>query len=74
MTPLIGDGPYANIHHNLVHAVRGGDVDVTMVAGEVVVRDGQLLTADLGHLIENARAAVPGLFTRRSDYLAAADR
>ncbi len=71
MTPLIGDGPYANLHHNLVHAVRGSDVDVTMVAGDIVVRDGVLQTADRGELIDRARAAVPGLFDRRSEYLAA---
>jgi 5-methylthioadenosine/S-adenosylhomocysteine deaminase len=70
MTPILGSGQYANIHHNLVHAVRGSDVDLTMVAGEVVVRDGRLLTADLRELIERARALVPGLFARRSAYLA----
>jgi catechol 2,3-dioxygenase-like lactoylglutathione lyase family enzyme len=70
MTPLIGEGTYANIHHNLVHAVRGGDVALTMVAGQVVVRDGVLLTASMDELIGRARAAVPGLFERRSAYLA----
>ncbi|MCU1480705.1 MAG: cytosine deaminase [Subtercola sp.] len=70
MTPLIGAGPYANIHHNLVHAVRGSDVDLTMVDGRVLVRDGQLVTADLASLIADARAVVPALFERRSAYLA----
>ncbi|MGY1814727.1 amidohydrolase family protein [Blastococcus sp. SYSU D00820] len=72
MTPLLADGPYANVHHNLVHAVRGSDVSLTMVAGEVVVRDGRLLTADLGELVDRVRALVPGLFARRSEYLEAA--
>jgi 5-methylthioadenosine/S-adenosylhomocysteine deaminase len=34
MTPLIDEGPLMNIHHNLVHAVQGQDVDMTMVAGK----------------------------------------
>jgi 5-methylthioadenosine/S-adenosylhomocysteine deaminase len=70
MTPLLPSGPYANIHHNIVHAVRGSDVDLTMVAGSVVVRDGVLVNANLGEIIGRARAAVPGLFERRSAYLA----
>jgi len=32
MTPLLG-GAEGNLHHDLVHAVQGGDVDMTMVAG-----------------------------------------
>ncbi|NKX50488.1 amidohydrolase [Arthrobacter deserti] len=72
MTPLIGQGRYANIHHNLVHAVRGSDVDLAMVDGQVGVAGGQLLTADLQDIIGRARAAVPGLFRRRSAWLEAA--
>ncbi|MGI4894141.1 MAG: amidohydrolase family protein, partial [Janthinobacterium lividum] len=70
MTPLFTHGRYANVHHNLVHAVRGSDVDLTMVAGEVVVRDGRLVTADLTEILARANAAVPGLFERRSAWLA----
>ncbi|MEF2975888.1 amidohydrolase family protein [Subtercola sp. YIM 133946] len=70
MTPLIGSGPYANLHHNLVHAVRGSDVDLTMVDGRLLVQDGRLLTADLADLIARARAVVPDLFARRTAYLA----
>lgn len=70
MVPLIGSGPYANIHHNLVHAVRGSDVDLVVVDGEVVVESGVLATADLPQLIDRARAVVPGLFARRSEWLA----
>ncbi|MEA9985494.1 amidohydrolase [Subtercola sp. RTI3] len=73
MTPLIGDGIYANLHHNLVHAVRGSDVDLTMVDGRVVVEGGELLSADLRDVIDRARAVVPGLFERRSAYLAGVD-
>jgi len=70
MTPLLG-GPGGNLHHNLVHAVQGGDVDMTMVAGQIVVDGGRLLTADLGELIGRLNAAVPGLFQRREAWLAA---
>ncbi|MFT4307605.1 MAG: amidohydrolase [Microbacterium sp.] len=73
MTPLVPSGEYANVHHNLVHAVRGGDVDLTMVAGRVVVDDGELVSADLAEIIERARARVPALFARRSAYLASVD-
>jgi 5-methylthioadenosine/S-adenosylhomocysteine deaminase len=69
MTPLIPDGGYANIHHNLVHAVRGSDVDLTMVAGTIVVDGGELVSADLGEIIDRARSRVPGLFARRTAYL-----
>lgn len=69
MTPLLPDGSYANLHHNLVHAVRGSDVDLTMVAGEIVVRDGRLVNADLPELIERVRSLVPDLFDRRSAWL-----
>jgi 5-methylthioadenosine/S-adenosylhomocysteine deaminase len=70
MTPLLA-GTHGNLHHNLVHAVRGGDVDMTMVAGQIVVDGGKLLTADLRALIDDANAAVPDLFRRRAEWLAA---
>lgn len=69
MTPLLPSGGYANIHHNLVHAVRGSDVDLTMVDGRVVVKDGRLVNADLAELIDRVRALVPDLFARRSAWL-----
>jgi 5-methylthioadenosine/S-adenosylhomocysteine deaminase len=72
-TPLIVSGPYANVHHNLVHAVRGSDVSTTVVAGSVVVRDGRLVNADLDEIVARAAAAVPGLFERRSRWLAQVD-
>lgn len=70
MTPLIG-GADGNLHHNLVHAVRGGDVDMTMVAGRILVDGGKLLTADIQELIADANKAVPDLFCRRAEWLAA---
>lgn len=72
-TPLIPSGQYANVHHNLVHAVRGSDVSTTVVAGSVVVRDGSLVNADLSEIVGRAAAAVPGLFERRSAWLAQLD-
>lgn len=68
MTPLIG-GTDGNLHHNLVHAVQGGDVDMTMVNGEIVVEDGKLLTANLQDLIDEMNQAVPDLFRRRAEWL-----
>jgi 5-methylthioadenosine/S-adenosylhomocysteine deaminase len=70
MTPLL-TGSDGNLHHNLVHAVQGGDVDMTMVAGRIVVEDGKLLTADLQELIADVNEAVPDLFRRRAEWLAA---
>ena len=72
MTPLL-TGRYLNLHHNLVHAVRGGDVDLTMVAGRVVVDGGELQSAALGELIARVNALVPGLFERREAWRAQHD-
>ena len=69
MTPLL-TGADGNLHHNLVHAVQGGDVDMTMVGGKIVVEDGKLLTADIQELIRDMNEAVPNLFRRRAEWLA----
>jgi 5-methylthioadenosine/S-adenosylhomocysteine deaminase len=69
MTPLFG-GEHFNLHHNLVHAVRGGDVDLVMVNGKIVVDDGCLKTADMNQLIADVRGLAPGLFARRTAWLA----
>jgi 5-methylthioadenosine/S-adenosylhomocysteine deaminase len=69
MTPLVL-GPSFNLHHNIVHAVQGLDVDLTMVDGRIVVEDGTLKTAEIDRLIAEANAAAPGLFARRAAYLA----
>jgi 5-methylthioadenosine/S-adenosylhomocysteine deaminase len=70
MTPLFGSGPYFNLQHNLVHAVRGGDVAMTMVDGRIVVEEGALKTADLGAIIGHIRDLAPGHFARRAEFLA----
>jgi 5-methylthioadenosine/S-adenosylhomocysteine deaminase len=69
MTPLL-TGTDGNLHHNLVHAAQGGDVDMTMVDGKILVENGKLLTADLQELIADANAAAPDLFRRRAEWLA----
>ncbi|MCI0553035.1 MAG: amidohydrolase [Anaerolineae bacterium] len=69
MTPLL-TGSDGNLHHDLIHAVQGGDVDMTMVAGKIVVENGKLLTADLQDLIADMNNAVPDLFRRRAEWLA----
>jgi 5-methylthioadenosine/S-adenosylhomocysteine deaminase len=69
MTPLL-TGPDLNVHHNLVHAVQGADVDLTMVGGRIVVDGGVLQTADLAELIDRVNELVPPLFARRSAWLA----
>ena len=51
--------------------MQGGDVDMTMVAGRIVVDGGVLLTADLRSLIDDENNAVPDLFRRRAEWLAA---
>lgn len=70
MTPVFRDGPYFNLHHNLVHAVRGSDVSLTMVDGEILVEDGVLQTGDLSEIIAGIHAVAPGLFARRAAFLA----
>jgi 5-methylthioadenosine/S-adenosylhomocysteine deaminase len=71
MTPLIPHANGGNLHHNIVHAVQGGDVDLTMVDGHVVAENGLLLNADLPRLIAEIQAVAPALFSRRDAWLAA---
>lgn len=68
MTPLL-TGKHLNVHHNLVHAVQGGDVDMTMVGGTIVVEKGTLLSAELKPLIDRVNRLVPDLFARREAWL-----
>ncbi len=70
MTPLFGEGPYFNLQHNLVHAVRGGDVVMTMVDGEIIVEDGRLTEVDLDYIIADVRKMAPDHFARRAAWLA----
>ena len=72
LTPFFADGPWFNLQHNLVHAVRGSDVVMTMVDGHTIVDDGKLVTADIGEIVKRVRALAPGLFARRAAYLAEA--
>lgn len=71
MTPYFPEGPYFNLQHNLVHAVRGGDVALTMVDGQILVEDGALKTADIKEIIAEIHAMAPGHFARRAEWLAA---
>lgn len=70
MTPLIDQGRLFNLHTNLVHAVQGQDVLMTMVAGQVVVENGRLVHADLQALIDQVNQAAPRLFERRDQWFA----
>lgn len=70
MTPLINQGPLFNLHTNLVHAVQGQDVHMTMVNGQMVVENRKLVRADLQILIDQVNQAAPALFQRRAKWLA----
>ncbi len=52
MTPFIDQGPLFNLHTNLVHAVQGQDVHMTMVNGQIVVENRKLIRTDLQILID----------------------
>jgi 5-methylthioadenosine/S-adenosylhomocysteine deaminase len=71
MTPLISSGRFANLHHNLVHGVRGGDVDLTVVNGRVVVQHGELISGNVGEAVARVNSLAPALFERRAEYLSA---
>ncbi|WP_347454946.1 amidohydrolase [Acinetobacter thermotolerans] len=70
MTPLIDEGRLFNLFTNLVHAVQGQDVVMTMVGGQIVVENGKLLNADLQHLIDEVNRVTPLLFERRDAWMA----
>ncbi|HSG90614.1 MAG TPA: amidohydrolase [Pseudomonadales bacterium] len=72
MTPLM-TGEWLNLHHNLVYAAQGPDVDLVVCDGRVVVEGGELRTAKLKDLIAQVHDAVPGLFRRRAAWLAEHD-
>jgi 5-methylthioadenosine/S-adenosylhomocysteine deaminase len=44
------------VQTNLVHAARGSDVAMVMVAGRILVRDGRLVALDQDRLLSRARA------------------
>jgi len=66
MTPLVA----GFLQHNLVHAVQGGDVDMVMVNGAVIVEQGVLKSADVAALIGVVNGAAPKLLRRRDAWLA----
>lgn len=68
LTPVF-PGPAGNLQPKLVHVIRGGDVDLTSVAGRVVVGSRRLLTDDLRELISEANRAGPELLSRRGAWL-----
>jgi len=71
MRPLFDDpeSAYFNLHHNLVFAVQGGDVDLTVCDGKELVRDGVLVTGNLDSILQEAQNCVADLFTRREAWL-----
>ncbi|MFT4632280.1 MAG: 5-methylthioadenosine/S-adenosylhomocysteine deaminase [Candidatus Pseudothioglobus sp.] len=69
MTPLITTGKHMNLPHNLVHAVQGGDIAMTMVDGKLLVEDGKLRQTDLPGIIHKANAAIGPLLARRDEWL-----
>lgn len=71
MTPFFAEGPWFNLQHNLAHAVRGSDVALVMVEGQILVEDGRLMTGDLQEIIDRIHRLAPGHFTRRAEWLAA---
>jgi 5-methylthioadenosine/S-adenosylhomocysteine deaminase len=73
MTPFFSEGPFFNLHHNIVHAVRGSDVCLTMVGGTIVAEAGVLKTTSLKDVIAEAQSAAPRLLARRAAFLAGSE-
>ena len=69
MTPYLTDRR-CNLHHNLVFAVQGGDVSLTVCDGQERVRDGVLLSADMNEILDEVHRCIPDLFDRRDAWLA----
>jgi 5-methylthioadenosine/S-adenosylhomocysteine deaminase len=74
MTPFIAQGPFFNLHHNLVHAAQGGDVAMTMVDGRIVAENGILLTGDMASFMADAERSCAGVIERRTAWLAQNER
>jgi len=72
MRPLFDDvnSDYFNLHHNLVFAVQGGDVDLTVCDGSELVRDGALVSGNLDSILQEAQDCIADLFSRRDQWLA----
>ena len=69
MTPFIADGPFFNLHYNLVHAVQGSDVLMTMVDGFIAAENGVLTSGDMAQFIDAAERACADVIARRSAWL-----
>jgi 5-methylthioadenosine/S-adenosylhomocysteine deaminase len=70
LAPFFPDGEWFNLQHNLVHAVRGSDVAMVMVEGQMVVDDGRLVNGDMAEILARIHTLAPGLFARRKAWLA----
>lgn len=61
-------GPHTQPVHDLaatlVHSARSGDVRTTVVDGRVLMRDRELLTLDVGAVVEELRERTPALVER----------
>ena len=69
MTPFIKEGPFFNLHHNIVHAVQGGDVLMTMVDGFIAAENGVLTAGDMQKFIADAEKACADVIERRAEWL-----
>ncbi|MEN6543856.1 amidohydrolase [Parvibaculum sp.] len=69
MTPFIKEGPFFNLHHNIVHAVQGGDVLMTMVDGFIAAENGVLTAGDMQQFIADAEKACADVIERRTKWL-----
>jgi 5-methylthioadenosine/S-adenosylhomocysteine deaminase len=63
LSPVL-DAPVRNILPNLVYAASGHEVKTVMVAGRVLVRDGQVLTADEAAVRAEAQAQAEAVARR----------
>jgi len=69
MTPFIKEGAFFNLHHNIVHAVQGGDVAMTMVDGFIAAENGVLTAGDMKKFIADAEKACADVIERRTEWL-----
>ena len=69
MTPFIAEGPFFNLHHNIVHAVQSGDVVLTMVDGSIVAENGRLLNGDMAQYIADVDRTAAEVIERRTAWL-----
>jgi 5-methylthioadenosine/S-adenosylhomocysteine deaminase len=63
LTPVL-EAPIRNIVPNLVYAASGHEVKTVMVAGQVLIRDGQVLTADEATIREAVQVQAEALERR----------